>query len=141
MDPSKNLGQVPNQNVQQSQTQTPTVGAIHKEQGSTIPVVQTSEFVKPSEPEPQVPSELKEMGVKPVSHVPTLTDEHQQAGIYHAKESVPVSAEPSGMVKLPMTKMEAQSVLKMHKKVSDSIKWLASLILKYFKTSQKPIVF
>ena len=111
----------------------PSAGTVHKEQGPVVSISQTSEFIKPSESEPQISQELKEIGVESVSHIPTLTEEHRQAGIYHAKESVPVPTEPTGSVQLPMSQAQAQSVLKLHKKVSDSIVWLAALILKQFK--------
>ena len=118
---------------QQVPVQPTPVGSVHKEQGPAAPVVQTSEFIKPSDSEPQITKELSEIGVEAVSHTPALTKEHQDAGVYHAKESVPVATEPAGIVALPMTQTQAVSILKMHKKVSESILWLATLILKQFK--------
>ena len=118
------------------QGQTAPAGSIQKEQGPVVLTSPTAEFIKPSEQAPQISKELLEMGVESVSNVPDLTKQHQEAGIDHAKESVPVAAEPTGAVQIPMTQNQAQTNLKLHKKVSDSIVWLATLILKYFKTAQ-----
>ena len=98
-----------------------------------------SEVIQASEKTVELSQEEKEAGVKAVSQTPVLTDDHHEAGIYQAKESVPVRSEPTGAVALPMTQAQARSVLKLHKKISDSIVWLAAIIMKYFKSNPEPI--
>ena len=134
MDPLKNSQNPADDQAQQS-VSAPVVppGSVHKEQGPVATTAPTSEFVKPSETEPALSKELQEMGVESVPNTPDLDQDHADAGIVHAKESVPVKTEPSGTVQLPMTQTQAQSILKLHKKVSDSVVWLATLILKQFK--------
>lgn len=98
------------------------------------------EFIQPSENiEPAITPEVAEAGVEVVSERPPLPDAAQKLGVTHAKESTPVQTQPTGQVQLPMTKQQAHQTLKLHKKVTDSIVWLAFLILRQFKiTHQKP---
>ncbi len=125
------------QNAQQPPTQ--PVGSVAKEQGP----LGVSEFIKPSgaESTPVIPPEVAEHGVETVTDYekPQLTQEHKEVGIHEAKESVPVSTQPTGSVQLPMTEEEARQTVKMHKKVSDSILWLAALILKHAKMVHQKI--
>lgn len=144
MDPSASSGQVPVQgSVQPPQTQ-PVAGSspLQKEReviGLAKAKNSLSEVIQASEIAPELSQEEKEAGVEAVSHGQNLTTEHKEAGIYHAKESTPVSTSPSGMVSLPMTKQKAQSVLKTYK-ITDSIKWLAALILKLLKSETRSSV-
>lgn len=90
------------------------------------------EGVFASEPEPKLHAEVIETGVEKVSEMP-LTYDHERIGIKLAKESVPVQTAPSGIVQLPLTNKSAKSILKAHKKVTDSILWLAILVLRQLK--------
>lgn len=93
---------------------------------------EVSEFVKPSEAEPVIHPELSEVGVEKVKEVPDLTLEDKKAGLEPAKESVPVSTAPSGLVQLLMTEEEAERTIKTTS-VSDSRHWLAVLVEKVFQ--------
>ncbi len=128
----KNSAQMP-QSPAQPFIPTQPVGTLQKEQF----VSPASEFIKPSEQEPNISPEEKESGVETVSQYPRLSEEHVKIGIKPLGDTVPVSATPSGMVQLLMTQKRTTSILKMHKKVSDSILWLATLILKQVKIINK----
>lgn len=106
------------------------VSVPQKEQQPVSPEI--SEFVKPSEAEPVIHPELAEAGVEKVKEVPDLTLEDRKAGLSAAKESVPVSTTPSGLVQLPMTEEEAKRTIKTTS-VSDSRHWLAVLVEKVFQ--------
>lgn len=127
-----------NQNTQQTNIQPqaqdqPVVTPVSTPQKEQQPVVSpVSEFVKPSEAEPTIHPELAEVGVEKVKEVPDLTLEDKKAGLSAAKESVPVSTAPSGLVQLPMTEEEARRTIKTTS-VSDSRHWLAFLIEKVSK--------
>lgn len=90
------------------------------------------ESVFASEPETKLHAEVIEAGVEKVSEMPINSD-HEKAGIKLAKESVPVKTSPSGIVRLPLTTKQAKSILKAHKKVTDSILWFAILVLRQIK--------
>lgn len=132
-------GSTPGDDVTQTQPTQPIspLSTPHKEAG---PVPQPEEKVQPyiepsgAETQPVVPEELAEHGVEavPSSEQADLTIEQRQAGIEPAKESVSVATAPTGVVKLP-TIDEANHIAKTHKKVSDSIVWLAALIIKHAK--------
>lgn len=113
-----------------------SAGRIEKEQ-EPVPSVSSSfswgEHIKPSQPELHVSSELKEAGVETIEERPLLTPEDHAVGIQHVKETTPVITQPTGAVALPMTAQQAQQTLKLHKKITESIVWLASLVLKQFK--------
>lgn len=113
--------------VQGQQPVATPVGTPQKEQQPVSSEV--SEFVKPSETEPVIHPELSEVGVEKVKEVPELTLEDKKAGLSAAKESVPVSTAPSGLVQLPMTEEEALRTIKTTN-VSDSRHWLAVLVEK-----------
>ena len=104
--------------------QAPIISDTSKDQGA--------ELIKPSEPEPNIPQEVKDVGVEAVKETPQLTEEHKVAGIEHAKESTPVSTQPLAKVKLPMSEEEALKIIKTTKN-SDSKHWLAVLIEKIYK--------
>lgn len=127
-----------NQNVPQSnvapqiqdQSVATPVSAPQKEQQPVSSEV--SEFVKPSEAEPVIHPELAEAGVEKIKEVPDLTLEDKKAGLSAAKESVPVSTVPSGLVQLPMTEEEARRTIKTTKP-SDSRHWWAVLVEKVYQ--------
>lgn len=114
-------------NQTQDQPVATPVSAPQKEQQPAV-----SEFLKPSEAEPVIQPELSEAGVEKVKEVPDLTLEDKKAGLEPAKESVPVSTTPSGLVQLPMTEEEAVRTIKTTS-VSDSRHWLAVLVEKVFQ--------
>lgn len=135
-DPTTASGQVKSSVPTQTKTPTPVnpVGSTQKETGpASNAAAAVSEFVKPTEQAPRISPELQKAGVEhsPDTPVPKLTLEDRKAGLGLAKEHVPVITEPSGQVKLPMTQQQAK--VAMHKKVSDSVRWLAMLVLRQLK--------
>lgn len=115
-----------------AQPQTPVqappapVGGANKETGPiTAPV---SEFIKPSEAEPQIDKEIVDLGVEAKKDAPNVTDEHKDV-IDHAKQFTPVPSSASSAIKLPMSEDEIASKLKTGQD-DDSGKWLAGLIKK-----------
>ena len=92
--------------------------------------VNVSEVVSPSEEEPRIHEELEKMGVKSVSESPKLDDLAKNAGVSHSGESTP--AVPTGYAPITMTEDVAKQTVK-NAKQTDSIKWRAALIVKFFK--------
>ena len=108
---------------------TAPVGSPNKE---TAPVgASVSEFVKPSETQPQINQELADLGVESKKDEPNIADEHKRI-IDHAKQFTPVQASPSGKVSLPMSEDEVADKLKTGQD-DDSGKWLSKLIQKIMK--------
>ncbi|MDP2586085.1 MAG: hypothetical protein Q8P29_04370, partial [Candidatus Levybacteria bacterium] len=102
------------------------IGSVNKEVG---PVgATTSEFVKPSETQPQIDQGLAELGVEARKDEPSITDEHKDF-INHAGPHTPISSSPSGKVTMPMSEEEVGDMLKTGED-DDSGKWLAGLIRK-----------
>lgn len=89
-------------------------------------------YIEKVERQPEIPPEVAKIGVQPVSG-PTLSAEDKKVGITQAKEEVPVSTKPEGLVQLPLTEQEAQSALKIHKNIAEAIVWLANFVLRQFK--------
>lgn len=89
-------------------------------------------YIEKVERQPEIPPEVAKIGVQPVSG-PTLTAEDKKIGIMEAKEEVPVSTEPEGLVQLSLTEQEARSALKIHKNIAGAIVWLANFVLRQFK--------
>jgi hypothetical protein len=115
----------PQVTVQPTQPVAPTVSA-NKETEPTISL--TPEVVKPSEAEPQISKDLKELGIEAKKDAPEITDEH--GGIVeHAKEFIPVSSSPSNKITMPMSEEEITAKLKAGQD-DDSDKWLAKLLKK-----------
>ena len=108
---------------------TAPVGSVNKETGPAGASI--SEFVKPSETQPQISQELADLGVETKKDEPNITDEHKQV-IDHAKQFSPVPSSPSGKVSLPMSE---EKVADKHKtgQDDDSGKWLSKLIQKIMK--------
>ena len=126
-----------NQNVtpvaQTDQSQTQPVVPVGSPNKETGPVGESiSEFVKPSETEPQISQELKDIGIEEEKDAPDLTFEHKKAGIDHAGPYTPFPNQSSGKVKLPMSEAEIENQLKTGQD-DDSGKWLAGLIQKIIK--------
>lgn len=120
---------------QQQAVQPMPVSGIQKElQVGPISQPTTETLIKPTETEPMLTPEVSEIGVEAHDHETIrLTEEQKKAGILPAKEATPVPTEPSGMVHLPMAPQQAHIILQTHKKISDSIVWLALLVLKQVK--------
>jgi hypothetical protein len=102
-------------------------GSLNKETGPVN--ASSSEFVKPTDMEPQIDQDLKELGVEAKKEKPDLTFEHKEIGIEHAGPHIAVSTVPSGKVTLPMSEEEIMDKLKTGQD-DDSSKWLAGLINK-----------
>lgn len=134
----------PQQNVSVAQpigTPLPTPRPALKEQMPAVPVMtEAAPLIAPSETEPEIVKELADIGVEKVSHTPTITEDHKNAGLELAKESVPVTTAPSGMIQLPITEEEAVKTVKFHKKISDSIVWLAMIILRQIKIAHQRVI-
>lgn len=116
--------------AQDQQGQPTPVSPPQKEQESITPT--QGGYLERVERQPEIPPEVAKIGVQPVSG-PTLTAEDKKVGITEAKEEVPVSTEPEGLVQLPLTEREARNVLKIHKNIAEAIVWLANFILRQFK--------
>ncbi len=100
---------------------------------------ETSALITPSEQEPQIPKEIEHI-VEKVENQPVLTEEHKKIGLELAKEATLAVTQPIGIVQLPMTEEEALKVIKLHTKISNSILWLAKLVLKQIKISRQKTV-
>ncbi len=112
------------------------VGLPSKEGAPSVPMPE--KLVSPSVPEVEISSELHaETGAEAVSEIPKLTPEDTQAGIVHAKESVPVLTAPAATIVLPMTQQQAQQTVKLHKKIKDSLFWLAMLVMRQWQIEEK----
>ncbi len=124
----------------QNQPVSPSQGGPQISQPVSIPQKEqeglTNDYLKASEVHPKISKELEEAGVETVSEVPQITIEHVKAGLEPAKESVPVQTMPQGLVSLPITQTQAQNILNLHKKVTESVAWLAMLILRQFQIAQ-----
>lgn len=105
------------------------VSGVNKETGPISAPV--SEFVKPTEVQPQISQELKDLGVEAKKDEPNVTDEHKHV-IDHAKQFSPVPNSPTGKVTMPMTEVEVADKLKTGQD-DDSAKGLAKLIQKVIK--------
>ena len=119
-----------------------SVTAAQKEYEPVSVAPVSAESITPSELEPQINPEVREAGVESVPHLPKLTEEHKNLGIEPAKESVPVSIQPSGKIQLP-SKKEAEDMKKKGGS-GDSFYWLATEFLKQilktaFKSKKQPL--
>lgn len=89
-------------------------------------------YLERVERQPEIPPEVARVGVAPVSP-PTITSEDREAGLEEAKEEIPVTTTPQGLIKLPLTEDEAKKTLTIHKNIADAIVWLANFVLRQFK--------
>jgi hypothetical protein len=98
-----------------------------------VELAPTSDYVTPSSEIESIikDKEVADAGVKEVGQAPKLTEEHFKTGMKHAAESIPVSTEPTGVIKLPMTQSQAQQQAK--GSTTDAATWLANFILKFLK--------
>lgn len=113
-----------------SQPQSP-VGGPHKEMA---PVPQpTTEYLKPTtESQPELSQELAEIGVEHATDQEKVTIPHvvQQAGVTHAKESVPVHTSPQGTVQLMDTPREELVLRSKAGPVTEAARWFALFLLR-----------
>lgn len=112
------------------------VSLPHREAGPGLGKM--SEFVVPTEASPVLSSEVKEAGVEvaPDSEQPSIPADVAQMGVQPAKAAVPVQpltgAKIEYLTDAPFTELEAQKIEK-SKRASDSIRWLATFLLKQIK--------
>ncbi len=128
---NKTLNQTQNQVLPQAVIQpvqsVAPVGSVNKEVGPIVAPV--SEFIKPTETEPQISQELKDMGVVERKDALILDNSHKSIGIQHSGTSTPIQTAPTGKITLPMSEDEVADKLKSGQD-DDSGKWLAALIKK-----------
>jgi hypothetical protein len=94
-------------------------------------VAPTSEFIKPSEVEPQIGKDLAELGVEAKKDEPKIEDEHKEI-IDHAKQFSPVAPSTPSKVVMPMSEEEIKNKLETGQD-DDSGKGLAKVIDKVMK--------
>lgn len=95
----------------------------------SIPAKPQTEWVQETAQEAKIEHELQEAGVEKVAgEVLQVTPEVGQAGIQPVGLAAPVPEEPK--LKLPIEEDKAKGILKMHKKVKDSVTWLAMLVVR-----------
>ena len=75
--------------------------------------------------------EVAAANVTEVVQAPELNQEHFQAGIKHAGPTTPVLKEPSGIIHLRMSEIEAKAAAKGN--INDSKTWLARLVFRIFQ--------
>lgn len=130
--PAQNLQQADdNQFVSQNPQQYQPPVSIKQKEYEPISNQPAEANIAPSEHEPTLHPEVAASGVSTVSDKVYLTSAHRQVGITEAKESTPVSLNPSGRVNLPMNQNQAEIAVK--GKADDSLTWLAKIVLVYFK--------
>ncbi|MBI2622018.1 hypothetical protein HYW66_00050, partial [Candidatus Microgenomates bacterium] len=93
-------------------------------------------YIEQVERAPEIPPEVAQVGVAPISQTAPLTKEDREAGIIEAGEAVPTKTEPEGLVNLPLTEQEARSALRIHKNIKEAIVWLANFVLRQFRIFQ-----
>ncbi len=124
----------------QGQVQTPAahVSTGLKEQGPHLVPEQpeTQDLVTESVPEIELAPEVKDAGVEVKKDEPVILEEHEKAGIQPSGAGVPVNI-PQDLKAWPLTKSQAMGILAVHKKVKESVAWLAMLILRQFKIAER----
>lgn len=138
--------QIPSQQTPQT-TPVPNlggpVGTMHKEAGPSISQVEyTMTPSNPLETAPELDQEVKEAGVEHVVD-PTelhLTEEHADAGIEQAKESVPVLQTQKTPIipkikNAQFTQSEAVEIVK-HTSTNDAKHWVAVLLVMLYKKAR-----
>lgn len=119
------------------------VGGPHKEQAPRSGAEQP--YLQPTEQNPVLSPEVQEAGVEVVTSQPQPkipVEVKQATGLEPAKDAVPVSTEPSGIVQLPnipFKESEVDEIYK-HTKPNDSKHWLVLLtkyVIDQFKSAHK----
>lgn len=100
------------------------------------------EWVKENPAEMVLPKEAQEVGAEVTpSEVLEVASEVAGQGVTPVGVATPV---PTNLtIKFPMTEEKAEGILKMHKKIKDSIYWLAMLIVRQFQilhSRKKPTI-
>ena len=117
--------------VQPSSQQPVSVG-VGKESAPISANAPSVEFVKENLPIIELPQEVKEAGVEEVKgETLEISPEMQQAGVQPVGLAAAIPTKPA--LKFPMTEEKAQGILKMHKKVKESVTWLAMLVVRQMK--------
>jgi hypothetical protein len=128
---------VPSQDMQHQQVPQPVspVSGGHKEY-APIPVRTEAVSHSPAESSPQIPNELRELGIEasPDTAKPDISPAAQQAGVQPVKTAAPVltapsAAQPAAVLPTPMSYQQAVTNLKAHKS-DESVSWL-SMLSKY----------
>lgn len=96
-----------------------------------------SELVQSAESKIELQKEVAEAGVEVISNVPQLSAQDQKAGITLAKESAPVTTQPSGIVQLPIQKHDVLYGIKIHKKITDAVTWWLNSMLRQYKILER----
>ncbi|MBI4079025.1 MAG: hypothetical protein HY429_01880 [Candidatus Levybacteria bacterium] len=122
--------------------QTPISGVQKEHEVLGAPLQSSETLLTPVETKPALSPEVEKAGVEvPLEHEPPqIPHEAQEAGLAHAKESAPLPTTPSETLVLPMDPKQAHIILKTHKKISDSIVWLAMLVLRQVKMMHEKVI-
>lgn len=86
-------------------------------------------YVEKVEKQPEIPPEVGQVGVQPVSQQVVLKREDLEAGLAPAKEEVAAT-------EVILTEEEAKKALRKNKNVKDAILWLATFVLRQFKITK-----
>lgn len=127
--------QVANQRLDEQKQLQPAVSASagQKEQ-EPILSTQVSEYITSSEKAPEIPDEVREAGVEEVAEKDPLAN-LSQTGVKASGHFTKPKTEPEGIIKSPLTKVEALSIEKKESK-KNSVRWLATLVKKIFKRNK-----
>ena len=120
------------QTAGQTVADSPVSSSPHKEQE---PITGKSSL-ELSEPELKVSKELEDIGVESITALPNITDEDREAGIKLSPQSAQVNTQPSGSIQSPLSQKEAEDVIRHKGDITQSIAWLATLVLKVFKRNR-----
>ena len=126
--------QIPVQPISQQPSQIPVAAPAGKEV-IAIPT-KAPEWIQENPPSVDVAPEVLQAGVTetPKEEI-VIPEDVQAAGVVQVGNATPIPEAPT-LIHLPMTEEKAQGVLKMHKKVKESVTWLAMLIVKQFQQLQ-----
>lgn len=92
------------------------------------------QWVQETAPEAKISQELQEAGVETTTpEAVQIGPEVAQAGVVATGAQTPIPTEPT--IKLPITQEKAQKTL-LHKKVKDSLTWLAMLVTRQIQLMQ-----
>ncbi len=95
----------------------------------------SNEWLTPSSPEVAIEKELKEIGVEGTHEADDGAASQELTKV--REELILSQSQPQSQTKFPLTREQVLQILKVHKKVTDSILWLAMLIKKQFQMEDK----
>lgn len=132
-------GQVPNTQQEdkvvqngQHQVQEPIQITPKGKENVSVAIPKPQEWIEETAPEAVVTEELEKAGVEATkSEVLEIPTDVNQAGVKPTGTAVPVPKE--SQLKFPLTEEKAKGILKMHKRVKESITWLAMLVVRQFQ--------